>query len=554
MDKFVQTCDAVAATTKRLEKVRLVAELFQSASVEDASRMAVFLTGIPFPRREERVLGVGGSSLSKLVVSMAGPRAKDLGKAYRAHGDLGDAAEQLLSDHSANAGISIAELAAGFDQIASLRNQAEKLDVLRKLFDRATPGEVKYVIKIMTGDMRIGLKESQVEEAIAKAYERPIETVRRANMLVGDIAETLRLATGDALATATVRLFHPIGFMLAAAVEKAAEVFEEGDDTSWCVEEKFDGIRAQVHKSGDRIRFFSRTLDEIVEFSELREPVAKLPGEFILDGEIIAWHNSRPLPFTELQKRLGRKQPDLLLHRDIPVRFVVFDLLYQNGELLLDMQLKDRRERLTKQLQNVTNQSATGTDTTGIALAPVKMCASAEAIEAAFRESLAAGHEGLLIKATHSLYTPGRRGGVWFKLKEPYATLDVVVTAVEYGHGKRHGVLSDYTFSVLDGDRFVTIGKAYSGLTDAEIKEYTEYFLNHTIEDQGYRRTVEPNIVIEVAFNNMQRSARHASGFALRFPRILRFRPDKRPDQIDTLQRVEEIYAKQITLPRSREK
>src|SRR6202050_2123614 len=546
MREFVKTCDAVAATTKRTEKVRLVAELLRNASAEDAGKMAIFLTGIVFPRHEERVLGVGGSSVSKLIVALAGPRAKDLHKAYRAHGDLGDVAEQLLAGQNNNPGISVSELSAAFEKLPTLRNQADKLEILETLFRRATPGEAKYIVKIMTGDMRIGLKESQVEEAIAKAFDRPIASVRRANMLLGDIGETVKLAAANTLESANVTLFKPIGFMLATPIEKADELFLDGTSISWCVEEKFDGIRAQVHKTADRIKFFSRTLDEITEFPELRDPVSQLPGDFILDGEILAWHGSGPLPFTELQKRLGRKQFDLWLHSEIPVRYVVFDLLYQDGQLLLDTPLKDRRERLSKLLKDSQHN--------GIALAPMKQCASADAIQAAFRDSLSAGHEGVLIKSAESLYTPGRRGGVWFKLKEPYATLDVVVTAVEYGHGKRHGVLSDYTFSVLDGDRFVTIGKAYSGLTDAEIKEYTDYFLNHTLDDRGFRRTVEPNIVIEVAFNNIQRSNRHESGYALRFPRILRFRPDKRPDQIDTLEHVAEIYGRQITLPRTHEK
>ncbi len=545
MREFVETCDAVGATTKRTEKVRLVADLLSKATPGYAAQMAIFLTGSAFARRDERVLGVGGSTLSKLVVELAGPKAQDLGKAYRAHGDLGDAAEKLLAQQNSNPGISVSELAQTFDKLPTIRNQADKAAVLDKLLRRATAGEVKYAIKIITGDMRIGLKESQVEEAIAKAFDQPLPVVRRANMLLGDISETLKLAASNSLQSANVTLFHPIGFMLAAPIEKASELFPEGSVESWCVEEKFDGIRAQVHKANGKVKFFSRTLDEIVEFPELRYPVSELPGDFILDGEILAWHDSRPLPFTELQKRLGRKQFDLWLHTEIPVRYVVFDLLYQDGLLLLDEPLKQRRERLAKLLNGDVD------DKTAIMLAPMRQCSSAEAIEAAFRDSLAAGHEGVLIKSADSLYTPGRRGGVWFKLKEPYATLDVVVTAVEYGHGRRHGVLSDYTFSVLDGNRFVTIGKAYSGLIDAEIKEYTEYFLNHTIEDQGYRRTVEPNIVIEVAFNNIQRSARHESGYALRFPRILRFRPDKRPDQIDTLEHVAEIYARQITLPRS---
>jgi DNA ligase-1 len=308
------------------------------------------------------------------------------------------------------------------------------------------------------------------------------------------------------------------------------------------VEEKYDGIRAEAHKSGSRVKIFSRTLDEVIEFPELRDPLAAVPGEYIVDGEILAWHDAQPLPFTQLQKRLGRKNPSPLLMDEIPVRFVLFDLLYHDGELLLDQPLTERRRRLRQLFAPVQSKY--------LQLAPEKMCETREALEESFRAALAAGHEGIVAKAPDSLYTPGRRGRFWFKLKEPFATLDVVVTAVEYGHGKRHGVLSDYTFAVRDGDRLLNVGKAYSGLTDAEIREFTDYFLRHTVEDEGYRRIVEPKVVLEVAFNNIQRSNRHESGFALRFPRILRIRQDKTPEQIDTLERVRELHDKQITLPR----
>jgi DNA ligase-1 len=255
------------------------------------------------------------------------------------------------------------------------------------------------------------------------------------------------------------------------------------------------------------------------------------------------------LPFTELQKRLGRKQLDLWTPHDIPVKFVAFDLLYGDGQMLLDEPLSQRRARLESIFAAIPSTSLAIAQ--GIMLAPMQLCNSAAAVQRLFNQSLAAGHEGVVVKLPDSFYTPGRRGSAWRKLKEPFATLDVVVTAVEYGHGKRHGLLSDYTFSVRDGDRLLTIGKAYSGLTDVEIQENTKYFLKHTIADDGGRRSVAPNLVIEVAFNNIQQSNRHESGYALRFPRILRMRPDKRMDHIDTLDTVARLYAKQITLPRN---
>jgi DNA ligase-1 len=540
MLRFAQTCDAVAATTKKTEKIRLVSSLLQSLPIEDATRAAIFLTGRPFPRWDERVLGMGGRLLARLIGELSAKSGEAMSGVYRKHGDLGEMAEEILAERSGAPGVSLGEAALVFGELAAARGQSEKTDLLRRLLARARPAEVKYIVKIMTGDLRIGLRESLVEEAIAKAYERPIGSVRRANMLLGDIGETLQCAFRNELETVRFRLFHPIDFMLATPVETAAEILKNAAEPM-VVEEKYDGIRAQAHKSGTRVKIFSRTLDEVVEFPELREPLAALSGEYIVDGEILAWHEAQPLPFTQLQKRLGRRNPDLWLIAEIPVKFVLFDLLYQDGELLLDEPLVERRRRLKQLLAAQTKQ---------LQLAPERMCKTREALEEAFRAALAAGHEGIVAKAPDSLYTPGRRGRFWFKLKEPFATLDVVVTAVEYGHGKRHGVLSDYTFAVRQGDRLLNIGKAYSGLTDAEIREFTDYFLKHTMEDQGFRRIVEPKIVLEVAFNNIQRSNRHESGFALRFPRILRIRQDKTPEQIDTLERVRELYARQITLPR----
>jgi DNA ligase-1 len=542
MRRFIAACDAVGATTKKTAKIALVSDLFKALSLEDAARAAIFLTGRPFPHRDERVLGVGGSQLAKIVAQIAGADASDLGKSYRAHGDLGDMAEHLLLKRPGAADVSLQKVVEIFDQLPNIRTAAQKSALIKNLFEPMSAGEVKYAIKIMTGDLRIGLKESLVEEAIAKAFNRPLDAVRRANMLTGDIGETLRSAAADQLDAVRMRLFHPIGFMLATPVENADEILTDGQGLV-LVEEKYDGIRAQVHKSAAGIKVFSRTLDEVVEFPELNASFASLPGEIILDGEILAWHGSRPLPFTELQKRLGRKQLDLWLQHDIPVRFAAFDLLYHDRELLLDEPLTQRRRRLEKVVPP--GQASPVYAATAI------RCESVAEIQQAFKRALAAGHEGIVVKRPDSLYTPGRRGCSWFKLKEPFATLDVVVTAVEYGHGKRHGLLSDYTFSVRDGQQLLTIGKAYSGLTDAEIKTGTEYFLQRTIEDRGASRIVEPTVVIEVAFNNIQKSQRHESGYALRFPRILRLRPDKPVSEIDTLERVAQLYARQITLPRA---
>jgi DNA ligase-1 len=572
MQAFALTADAVAATTKKTEKVRLVAEYFRGRPVDEAAQAAVFLSGRAFPAWEERTLQVGGTLLWRAVGEISGKGEVALTAAYRRYGDLGAAAQEVLEQSApAESSLSVAELSAAFDELAGTSTAARKLSLLQDLLRRATALEAKYVIKIISGDLRIGLRESLVEEAIAKAFDENVKAVQRANMLLGDIREALRLAAVHKLDQAQMRLFHPIGFMLASPAQDAEEAlsyFPRG-----AVEDKYDGIRAQVHAGGKddpRVRIFSRTLDEISPaFPELPPALLAFPDPIILDGEILAWSpdTAQALPFSELQKRLGRKKVSEDMLRSVPVVYMAFDVLYGGGELLIEKPLEERRKILEQSFAAVPKDGfitehsmatenpqgklvfepaiSTTSGSPRVILAPAVTADSAEMLEEIFAAARERGNEGLMIKDLNSPYTPGRRGKAWLKLKKELARLDVVVTAVEWGHGKRNKVLSDYTFAVRDGEKLLNVGKAYSGLTDVEIAEMTEWFKAHTVDDQGFRRTVEPKIVLEVAFNNMMRSSRHESGYALRFPRILRLRTDKSADEIDTLETVREIFARQ---------
>jgi DNA ligase-1 len=449
--------------------------------------------------------------------------------------------------------------------LAAARGAAAKGELLGGLIARATPLEAKNIVKIITGELRIGLKESLVEEAIAKAFEVSPSDVKRANMLLGDIAETVRLAADDRLGDARMRLFHPIGFMLATPSDSAAEAFDKF--TSANVEDKYDGIRAQVHVSpaGDggeaKIKIYSRTLDEISEsFPELSPFLAGFADEVILDGEILAWRNGEALAFSSLQKRLGRKRVTERMMEEIPVAYVAFDVLALNGSLVIDEALNRRREMLEQVFARMgapvpISSGQTGLfagtssgEETRVVLAPMVKADSAAHLDELFEAAQARGNEGLMVKDPTSPYTPGRRGQSWLKIKRELATLDVVVTAVEAGHGKRASVLSDYTFAVRDGERLVNVGKAFTGLTDVEIALMTRRFRDMVTFDHGYVLEVRPEVVIEVAFNAVMKSDRHESGFALRFPRIVRLRPDKPVEEIDTLARVEEIYGSQYHL------
>ena len=567
MQALAELCEHIAATTKKNEKVALVAEYLRADEVKEATIAAVFLSGRAFPAFDERTLQIGASALWKLVSEITGAREFAMTEAYRRRGDLGAAAYDVLllkAPHEST--ITLQAVRATFDRIAAARTPAAKAAILKALLERATALEAKYILKIITGELRIGLKESLVEEAVAKTFDQPLAIVQRANMLLGDIGETLSLAAEHRLATARLRLFHPIGFMLASPAADADQAFHYFDHAQ--VEDKYDGIRSQAHCAGGQVRLFSRTLDEVTSsFPELVPTLAEFSEKVVLDGEIVAWHHNddggHAMPFGEIQKRLGRKQVSEKLIKEVPVAYVVFDVIYADGEVTLDRPLSERAQILDRvfagasrvaprpvinaqgnlllELEIAEEQAASG----WVLRAPSRRADSPAQLEQYFEEAMARGNEGLMIKDINSPYLPGRRGRWWLKLKRELATLDVVVTAAEFGHGKRIHVLSDYTFAVRKGEELVNIGKAYSGLTDKEIAELTQWFLAHTTADHGHLREVEPTIVLEVAFNAIMRSDRHDSGYALRFPRIVRVRQDKLPKDIDTVETVDEIYKRQ---------
>jgi DNA ligase-1 len=615
LQEFAMLCDALSATTKKLEKRALIADWLRSLSVDDAGLGALYLAGQVFAETDGRVLNLGGSILTKALAQLSGASQPAMHAAYLRYGDLGAAAEELLTGEGESE-LTLASVEEQFTQIAVAKGPAAKLALTVRLLGAATPVEAKYLIKLALGDMRMGVKQSLVEEGIAAAFAAEVAAVRRAGMLKGNLREVVGLAATGRLNEARMSLFHPLGFMLASPVESveealgrfAQEVAAEhagiseallesaavhqpgsspGNDVAEIaahpevslkeaqIEDKYDGIRAQLH-CGDpgqpgRVALFSRSREDMTAaFPELAEAFASVEQPMIFDGEVLAWDFAadRALPFSSLQRRIGRKRVTEEMREQTAVVFTAFDLLYRGDELLLEHPLAERRAALEafvgdyggelraafRELGSARQQASLFAEEAAIGpsrlvLAPVTALASAEQLDQAYVDARARGNEGVMIKARGSIYQPGRRGLAWLKLKRELATLDVVVTAAEFGHGRRAGILSDYTFAVRDGEELKNVGKAYSGLTDVEIAGLSQFFKDHTIEDFGSVRSVEPVLVLEVAFNNVMRSERHASGFALRFPRILRIRQDKPVEEIDTLARVEEIYASQPDRP-----
>lgn len=537
LERFAETAEAVAATTKKLEKAALVGAYLHDLSDTDLARAARYFAGQQFALNDMRTTNVGNSVLREALSDVTGISVEELRPRYVRLGDAGEVASEAMLEAPRNQQrrptITLAETESLIERLSELRGTKNKKALLVNILERATPLEAKYLVKLLLGDLRIGLKEGLVEDAIARAFDQALARVAQANMLMGDIGETAVRARLGELETVAMRLFHPLKFMLATAAADVADIARTMA-AEFYVEDKFDGIRGQAHVQDGRVALYSRTMDEMTHrFPELVAPLLELPTAAIIDGEIVPVRGDQILPFADLQKRLGRKTVGHELLAATPVAFVAYDLLYEGGRVLIDESLEERRSRLERLVP------MDGT----LRLSDAKRMRDVAALDAEFDAARARGNEGLMIKDPRSSYKPGRRGREWLKLKRAIATLDVVVTSVEVGHGKRRHLLSDYTFAVRrseeDGE-LLNVGKAYSGLTDAELLELTEWFRAHTIQEyaHGKVRVVEPRIILEVTFDRVQESLRHKSGYALRFPRILRLRDDKTVAEIDTLETV----------------
>ncbi len=547
MIDFAQVCDAIAATPAKTQKIQRLAAYLSSLSEADLCAAVRFVAGDPLPAGDDRRLAIGGRTLFAAARAVWSPTEADLGEAYRATGDLGDALARIVRPPTDlglfRETLSPAGFAALLEELASApagkasgkRREATCERAFRACED---PREAAYVAKILLGDLRIGLREGLVLDAIAAAFGRDPAVVRRAAMAAGDLGVVAAAARADALDRIAIRYGSAIGPMLASPIAFGSS-YKELASATWLVEDKYDGIRAQAHVDGEIVRLFTRTGGECSRaFPEI---VTALRGgaRAILDGEIVASRDGAVLPFRYLQQRLGRVDPSAEVLRDVPAAFIAFDALALGERFLLDEPLAERRAALAEN----------GFAGAHASIAPwrtLETGATSDAIAELFEAARVRGHEGLVFKRTDAPYVPGRRGKWWYKLKRELSTLDVVVVAVEWGHGKRKAVLSDYTFAVRRSTtdlRLATIGKAYTGLTDAELDEMTRHFLTIASPANGRRaRSVEPTVVIEIAFDVVAESALHDGGFALRFPRIVRLRPDKPVAEIDTLEDVEAIY------------
>ncbi|NIR87542.1 ATP-dependent DNA ligase [Candidatus Bathyarchaeota archaeon] len=548
---LAELCEKLEGTSKRTLMVDLVANFLKQIRVDEVEPATSMILGRAFPKWDQRTLEVSWATLSGVIKRLTNIEWKSFSEAFSKTGDIGSATKIVFEATKIQKQatllekpLTILEARRNLEAIAEAtgygsRERKERL--LETLLGGATPLEAKYIVKIMIGEMRTGFHEGLMELAVSKAFDVPHNAVQTASMLTGDIGEvatTAKVQGKEGVLKIRFRVFRPVKPMLAQTAQDVSEALREhGGETA--LEHKLDGARIQIHKSGDIVRIFSRRLTDVTEsLPEVVQLVRNEVGmrEAVLEGEVIAvGEDGNPLPFQHLMRRFRRVHNIESMVKQVPVKLYLFDLIYLNGQSLTTTSYVERREKLR-----------------GIAgsmpLTKQIITSNLQEAERFLKEAITKGHEGLVAKKPDSPYTPGVRGKRWFKIKMSLEPLDLVIVAAEYGYGRRHGWLSDYHLAAREPEtrEFLVVGKTFKGLTDKEIIQMTKRLKELTVREEYGKVVVVPQIVVEVAYNEIQKSPKYKCGMALRFARITRIRNDKSPEEADTIQRVREIYEKQF--------
>ena len=548
---LAELCERLEGMSRRIPAINLVADFLKNLEPGEVEPAVSMILGRPFPKWSQQTLDVSWATLSEIIRRITGVEWKVFLEAFNMTGDVGSAARVVFESCKVKRQavlfekpLTILEVRRSFEAIAETvgygsREKKERL--VEALLSLASPLEAKYLVKIFIGEMRTGFHEGLMEQAVSKAFQIPLETVKRASMVLGDIGTVAALIKNEgkeALSKIGFQVFRPVRLMLAQMANDVAEALKEhGGKTAF--EYKLDGARVQIHKHGNDVRIFSRRLTDVTKsLPEIADMVRRevKASEAIVEGEVIAVDDKgHPIPFQHLMRRFKRVHEVEDLAETIPVRLYLFDILYLNGESLISLPYLQRRQILAE-------------NAGGIPLTRQIITDSAEEAEQFLKEAVDCGHEGLMAKRLNSEYTPGTRGKHWLKIKPTLEPLDLVIVAAEYGYGRRREWLSDYYLAARDAEtgEFLVVGKTFKGLTDSEIIEMTRRLKELAIREEYRRVYVTPKIVVEVAYNEIQKSPKYKCGMALRFARITRIRDDKNPEEADTIQRVREIYQKQF--------
>lgn len=548
---LAELCEKLEATSKRNLMVEMVSGFLKELTPNEVEPAVSMILGRAFPRWDPRVLEVGWATLTAIIRRLTGTDWKTFNKAFAENGDVGSAVKAVFEASRLykqatliEKPLTILEVRQSFEKIAEASGKGSKERrerLIEALFSVATPLEAKYLVKILIGEMRTGFHEGLMEVAVSKAFHIPLKEVQKASMLMGDVGELVSLIRSrgkEALNQVDFVLFRPVRLMMAQTAENVEEAIQEhGGETAF--EHKLDGARIQIHKSGNEVRIFSRRLTDVTQsLPEIVELVQRGVNaeDAIMEGEVIAIDiQGKPLPFQHLMRRFKRVHNIEEARRKIPVKLFLFDILYRNGQSLIHKPYIERRKILSETAG-------------GIQLTEQIITSDVEMAKNFLKQALNSGHEGLMAKRLNGDYTPGIRGKKWLKIKPVLEPLDLVIVAAEYGYGRRHNWLSDYYLAARDAEtgKFYIVGKTFKGLTDQEIIEMTERLRKITIKKEHRKIVVAPKIVVEVLYNEIQKSPKYKCGMALRFARISRIREDKAPEEADTIQKVRVIFEKQF--------
>ena len=546
-----ELCEKLEATSKRLLMTSLVSEFLRNLEPEEVEPAVSMIIGRPFPKWSQRTLNVSWATLGRIIKRITKADWKVFIEAFGETGDVGSATKVLFECSKIHKQsslfdrkLTIMEVRHSFEVIAETAgsgSKEKKERLIEALLGLTSPLEAKYLVKIFIGEMRTGFHSGLMEQAVSKGFQIPLEIVQKASMATGDVGEVAAIAKSqgkEGLLKIGFRVFRPVSLMLAQTASDIDEALSEhGDETAF--EYKLDGARVQIHRHGGDVRIFSRRLTDVtVSLPEIVETVRKnvIVERAILEGEVIAVNSQdSPIPFQHLMRRFRRVHSIEDMIRKIPVKLYLFDILYLNGESLISLPYVQRRRILAETAGEIPLTRKLVTD-------------NVEEASGFLKKAMDAGHEGLVAKKLDGEYTPGTRGKRWLKIKPVLEPLDLVIVAAEYGYGRRHEWLSNYYLAVRDVEtsEFLTVGKTFKGLTDVEIIEITERLKDLAIKEEGRRVVVIPRVVVEVLYNEIQKSPKYKCGMALRFARISRIRADKTAEQVDTIQKVKEIYEKQF--------
>jgi DNA ligase-1 len=536
---FAQICEQLEGTSGRLEMISIISRILPTLGDDELPVFIRFVMGRIFPDWSPQKLGIGPSLLYEGVAYVAGKHKEDVISVVNRTGDVGKAVEELLAAKEQTSffseDLTLMEVYRDLTDIAATggnRSQREKLLLVRRLFTNAKPIEGRYLARIMLEDLRIGVGAGNVREAIAKAFVVNPFLVEHAFQALNDLGQVALLAREgeDRLREVRIQLFHPVRMMLAQQGSIEGSIADNG---AMAAEYKYDGSRFQFHKRGGEYRMYSRKLEDVTDaLPDITELLMKATEhDVIIDGEAVAMQGERPMPFQSVLRRFRRKYGIDSMREEIRMLPNVFDILFLDGETLIDLPLSERRSRLEQVIH--------------AHVAPQVVSDDASVISAMYEEALRAGHEGIMLKVPNSPYTPGVRGKNWIKIKPEVDTLDLAVIGADWGEGKRAHLFGSFLLACQDQGELIPLSKVATGFSDEQLQEIYSLLKERVISREGKEVRFEPGVVFEVGYSEIQTSPNYESGFALRFPRFIRLRDDKSVDEIESLESIRERYARQ---------